>query len=1443
VWRDDEMSKRNKGRNRGQFDDDYDALRTYDLDDYEKRDKKKNKRRSRNSRNNDYDYGYDEYDDYDNYSDYDDYDDYDDLEDCEDEESADGSGHGNSSQSSFKENKPSPLNGMRPAKATSNAAQSSGQSGGSFGNSSDASPVFRPVSASSNFQVSRPQQSGFQPKKPISSGANERADGYGNRKLDERDARRDRNAREKGEKTVTSEDSDNFSNEELSEEEQLRRLRIEEIEKRIAKIDVEISTNRELIEADGVTQSDLDDFNVAIELLQEEKKELNKELRKLKGSLFGVLLSFPSSLSLFCKGAFKKIVSPINAILRRGGEDGEEIEETAKQAEKRAMREERRRERDDRREAKKLRREEKKQSRLAEREHKRAYAKNAADNSDDSDAQEMHKRDWMFLANRTVGVAIIVTVLLVGGYVSYMFLRPGRLPEKGDEVAAVTDQADDETEKDESGWLSNLKSKFAGSKKKADKPKGGDDEEETDSLLADVQGKALSSLQEGTDSVSNKLDSFDATLRRETDALRNDLDEVRSAVARNMDEYGGVLSDTADAVSENLDDARTSFNQTASDLADAGNALLDDADASLQAIGSEISDGVSNAVGAAKRTGNELGSSLNNAIANYSADTPDSSLDEDDPASPTPATNLSSYMNDPWDEEEDSEIVDVDPEEASFHFGDATVRNSATDELDDTGNDLISGSSVASADEDQLTDTFDSEPTSGADWDLANSEDVDLDPMSDDDDSALSASLLDDSSSDVASFEPPAGSSGPSLANSSPLLVNSSPSLANSSPLLVNSSPSLANADLDSSEASLFGNVETEDDPVAQSSTEEFLASLDNNDSETSVPSTLASMQTDASPSLMSVSNFDDDSETSVPSTLASRQTEGSPSLMSASNFDDASDTSAPNTLAAMQTEGSPSLMSVSNFDDDSETSVPSTLASSQTEGAPSLMSASNFDDASDTSVPSTLASSQTNASPSLLNPRTDASADDDMDLYIGGMSSATLDLDDNSDLNALSGAVSPLSDDFDSWESPPSLSERSPSSARNASTAYQSPLSNSLENMNSRVEDFSNQVDEASGNFATGLQNRVDSFNQSVNDGVDSFNQSLNDGVSSLQNLAQQATDTVNDSVSGISNSLEGAGRSIRESYDNLTNSVSNAYQSTADSLQSVGDNISSNFQSLQDTFSSPRRPNDLTASNQRASSTSVPNSLTGTPNNSLASRNAASLTTPAPSTTNSAEITPGTGLNSVGNANNVRSNSTRQSSTPQSAQTLPTTSPSGSQLSNVGPLRSSGSSGTPDARTSQGATTNLAPTTNSAANSAVGATSSSDAIDLLPSGVDYSYSMSPLGRMDSRNRIDSSMIATPSTRAGSSGNAGAYGNASIGGSAARSVTPSARQGAVASGYRQYVTKEGDNLLTIAENELGSSSRWGEIKRLNNLRSGAAYFDAGTTLLLPATTTPSADK
>ncbi|MGI5832473.1 MAG: hypothetical protein ACOX6D_08100 [Thermoguttaceae bacterium] len=54
------------------------------------------------------------------------------------------------------------------------------------------------------------------------------------------------------------------------------------------------------------------------------------------------------------------------------------------------------------------------------------------------------------------------------------------------------------------------------------------------------------------------------------------------------------------------------------------------------------------------------------------------------------------------------------------------------------------------------------------------------------------------------------------------------------------------------------------------------------------------------------------------------------------------------------------------------------------------------------------------------------------------------------------------------------------------------------------------------------------------------------------------------------------------------------------------------------------------------------------------------------------------------------------------------------------------------------------------------------------------------------------------------------------------------------ASGYRQYKTKAGDNLIVIAENELGDGSRWSEISKLNSDKNLRGRLQEGITILLP---------
>ena len=51
---------------------------------------------------------------------------------------------------------------------------------------------------------------------------------------------------------------------------------------------------------------------------------------------------------------------------------------------------------------------------------------------------------------------------------------------------------------------------------------------------------------------------------------------------------------------------------------------------------------------------------------------------------------------------------------------------------------------------------------------------------------------------------------------------------------------------------------------------------------------------------------------------------------------------------------------------------------------------------------------------------------------------------------------------------------------------------------------------------------------------------------------------------------------------------------------------------------------------------------------------------------------------------------------------------------------------------------------------------------------------------------------------------------------------------------YRQYRTKDGDNLIKIAENELGDGTRWAEISKLNPNMNLRGRLDEGLIILLP---------
>ena len=67
--------------------------------------------------------------------------------------------------------------------------------------------------------------------------------------------------------------------------------------------------------------------------------------------------------------------------------------------------------------------------------------------------------------------------------------------------------------------------------------------------------------------------------------------------------------------------------------------------------------------------------------------------------------------------------------------------------------------------------------------------------------------------------------------------------------------------------------------------------------------------------------------------------------------------------------------------------------------------------------------------------------------------------------------------------------------------------------------------------------------------------------------------------------------------------------------------------------------------------------------------------------------------------------------------------------------------------------------------------------------------------------------------------------------------VAGTASVGSAASGTRTYRAKANDNLLVIAENELGDSTRWSEIRRLNPDKDLSGSIAEGTVITLPKIT------
>ena len=381
--------------------------------------------------------------------------------------------------------------------------------------------------------------------------------------------------------------------------------------------------------------------------------------------------------------------------------------------------------------------------------------------------------------------------------------------------------------------------------------------------------------------------------------------------------------------------------------------------------------------------------------------------------------------------------------------------------------------------------------------------------------------------------------------------------------------------------------------------------------------------------------------------------------------------------------------------------------------------------------------------------------------------------------------------------------------------------LNAGLESAANGLNAFNARVEQGARELQAGAQNIADGVNARVAE-----------GAAQLQDWSNQASQGIENVVGGLTSSLDDASTGLRGTYDDLTTTATNAYRQTADSLRNVGETAREGWNNLQNAAS-----NALTGLGGSPASTpslagagsSLGGSVASTPSltdaGSSLGGSPASTSNLTPSTTNELDLA----LDSASNANDW----------PIAAASI--------SKSAVAAANATSGAGTPTASTA-----NASPSVGGAPALTSTSTSSAGAVAQTPGDLPLplpqaSYVTTPLGRYGGSHRLDVAAFATRTTEASGTAPVAANLKALSPPVAATSKAVSAPVAAASDavstpvaaasesvGYRVYVTKEGDNLLTIAENELGASSRWGEIKRLNNFRSGATSFDVGTAIKLP---------
>lgn len=1108
-------------------------------------------------------------------------------------------------------------------------------------------------------------------------------------------------AKQKGALAQSTEDD-------VDEEEVLRRERISELEKEISEVRQKIEELDELCQTPDISQDDLDKFSQERDEQQEKLERLEEELSGLTSNVFQKIMAPLVSLGRLPSALKARAVSFWES--RRSAKNDEELDDS----------------------------DSKKRSELSSEKNnsssnhtRRLHGdEDDEDNPQDDDRYATPARNWQRIIKRTGIVASVTTLGLVVATIGIRFFSgKSNVADDGKKVASA--KSDVDSEKSEKSLLEKLSSKTEGATRAITKTK--DEALKKVSDATDSIVDAFSNTRD--DSTEDSKSPFDALSE---DFLKEDVDDLNNKAVGSASNFVDSAVDAVDGLASEIPEFSKNVQDTANDLYDKTSQTADDMIDSMVDASDSILDSVSSAA-------EKVVDSVKNGSDEISA--PNSVNISDDDLTVAQSDDM------------------IDSQEGSFEFGSTPARNAPAR----TGSSSVNDDELLPIDEEVGISNVNSNI---ADWE--DSESAASDPASSPAD-APSVDLF-----DVSNATPDPTEDG--------LASNSGDS-------------NWTNAAGEEGNSPTSGAYATPIEPLESGA---YAAQVETPGESAELPN-LGSELSNSGASSLGMSN---ESQLADPAGLAASP--DVPSLDSSELLRDSS--SLGNSLTTANDSAA--------------------VPESSSLGSPTLSSL-----APDTSL-SNVSLSET---------------DQNYNLTLGDASNAVLDVDDSADLNALSGANS------NNWSNNGALDQLNAQS--NNVESLGSQLSNGLNKLNDQASSALDSFNEQINGLGERIAETTNSWQNNAQQGLDSLNQSLNEGAAGLQGLADNLNTGINDLGSGLSNTLDQGVASVQQGYDNLTNSLSNAYDSTVGSLQQAGDNIRSNLQNLQNSLSDVNPLNS-----QNASNGALPLDSSLNPSSTLANDVGASQSAPlttlgsesnVPTTTSlptqlnqyagTASDSPQIGTNAL-----TTPSANTGSALPQSAPDLTAVStPSTSIAPAPTTMQTSVTNVAPNVATNSVNSNSLNPTvlplagtTPNALNSAVaGAPASPTVNSTIPStlATPPNYSMSPLAQYSNAS-VSSSQLSTP---VASSTNPVASMPPVATSTSPVSQFPTAGVGQVAvaapsyaaqaqTGYREYITKEGDNLLTIAENELGSSSRWGEIKRLNNLPYGSTYFDVGTRLKIP---------